>query len=109
MDRAAYRAGWLSTRPDVSTHLVLTATMKTADLPLVAERFEIIRPSSLLFARVDGTASFGTAFSLPVRQAKPISFRGTGQEIPNAAAPSTKERMPSLWRPRTPGAKRWAA
>ena len=82
MDRAADLARFLSTRPDISTNLVLTATMKSADLTHVVERFEIFRPTSLLFTRLDETACFGTAFALSLRQAKPISFLGTGQEIP---------------------------
>ena len=49
---------------------------------------------------MDETACFGTAFSLSVRQAKPISYLGTGQEIPDDVAPATKERILSLlWQP----------
>jgi len=109
MDRASDLARFLSTRPGIATHLVLTATMKSADLTHVAERFEIFRPSSLLFTRLDETASFGTAFSLSARQAKPISFLGTGQEIPDDIAPATKERILSLLWPQTLTARRLAA
>jgi flagellar biosynthesis protein FlhF len=109
MDRAPDLARFLSTRPDIATHLVLTASMKSADLLHVAERFEIFRPSSLLFTRLDETACFGTAFSLSVRQAKAISFLGTGQEIPDDVAPATPERILSLLWPQAPGAKRLAA
>ena len=104
MDLAAELPRFLSTRPEIATHLVLTASMKSADLTHVAERFDIFRPSSL--TRLDETACFGTAFSLPVRQSKPISFLGTGQQIPEDAAPATKERILSLFWPRTLGAKR---
>lgn len=109
MDRAADLASFLSSRPDTITHLVLTASMKSADLTHVAERFEIFRPSSLLFTRLDETASFGTAFSLSVRQRKPMSFFGTGQEIPDDVAPATKERVLSLLWPRALRARRVAA
>jgi len=109
MDRAADLARFLSTWPEVSTHLVLTATRKSADLNLVAERFQIFHPSSLLFTRLDETACFGTAFSLSVRQAKPISFLGTGQEIPDDAAPATRERILSLLWPQTSSIRRLAA
>ena len=88
---------------------MLTASVKSADLTHVAERFKIFRPSSLLFTRLDETACFGTAFSLSVRQGKPISFLGTGQEIPDAAAPATKERILSRLWPQTLGARRLAA
>jgi flagellar biosynthesis protein FlhF len=109
MDRAADLAGFLSGRPDTVTHLVLTASMKSADLTHVAERFEIFRPSSLLFTRLDETACFGTAFSLSVRQRRPMSFLGTGQEIPDDVAQATKERILSLLWPRALGARRVAA
>ena len=109
MDRAADLARFLTGRPYTATWLVLTASMKSADLTHVAERFEIFRPSSLLFTRLDETACFGTAFSLSVRQAKPISFLGTGQEIPDDAAPATKERILSLLWPQTLAARRLAA
>jgi|SRR5450755_773540 flagellar biosynthesis protein FlhF len=109
MDRAADLARFLRSRQDIATHLVLTAYMKSADLMHVAERYEIFGPSSLLFTRVDETACFGTAFSLSVRQGKPISFLGTGQEIPDDVAPATKESILSLLWPPTLGAKRLAA
>jgi flagellar biosynthesis protein FlhF len=109
MDRASDLARFLSTRPDIATHLVLTASMKSADLTHVVERFEIFRPSSLLFTRLDETACFGTAFSASVRHAKPISFLSTGQEIPDDLAPATKERIMSLLWPQTLVASRLAA
>lgn len=108
LDRAADLARFLSTRKDIATHLVLTASMKSADLTSVAERFEIFRPASLLFTRLDETDSFGTAFSLSVRQGKPISFLGTGQEIPDDAAPANKERILSLLCPENIRARRAA-
>ena len=83
MDRAAELARFLTARAAVDTHLVLTATMKSADLRRVAESFEIFHPSSLMFTRVDETGSFGTAFSLSASLGKPISFLGTGQAIPD--------------------------
>jgi flagellar biosynthesis protein FlhF len=109
MDRAVDLARFLSTRQDIATHLVLTAYMKSADLTHVAERYEIFRPSSLLFTRVDEAACFGTAFSLSVRKGKPISFLGTGQEIPDDVEAATKERILSLLGPQTRSAKRLAA
>ena len=109
MDRAADLARFLSNRPDSGAHLVLTATTKSADLTHVAERFEIFHPSSLLFTRLDETACFGTAFSLSVRRNQPISYLGTGQEIPDDLALATPERILSLLGPRSDGARRLAA
>lgn len=109
MDRAEALARFLSSRPEISTHLVLTAFMKSADLTSVAERFEIFHPSRLLFTRLDETACFGSAFSLSVRMGKAISFLGTGQEIPDDLAPATKDRIVSLLWPQVSGSNRLAA
>jgi flagellar biosynthesis protein FlhF len=109
MDRAADLASFLSSRADIRTQLVLTASMKSADLSHVAERFEIFRPSGLIFTRVDETACFGTAFSLSVRRAQPISYLGTGQEIPDDLAAATQEGVLRLLWPRTAGVRQLAA
>jgi flagellar biosynthesis protein FlhF len=109
MDRAADLAGFLSTRPDIATHLVLTAAMKSADLTRVTDRFEIFRPATLLLTRLDETDSFGTAFSLAVRRGMPVSFLGTGQEIPDDLEPADADRLlRRLW-PETEWAVRSAA
>jgi flagellar biosynthesis protein FlhF len=83
--------------------------MKSADLSYVAELFDIFRPSRRLFTGPDETACFGTAYSLPMRLGKPISFPGTGQEIPDEVSPTAKERIPDLLWPQTLSAKRLAA
>jgi flagellar biosynthesis protein FlhF len=93
MDRAIDLARFLSTRSGISTHLVLTASTKSADLLRVVNRFEIFRPSSLLFTRLDETDSFGTALSAAAHFAKPLSFLGTGQEIPDDLEPATHDRI----------------
>jgi flagellar biosynthesis protein FlhF len=96
MDRAADLAQFLSTHPAIDTHLVLTASMKSADLKHVAERFELFHPSSLIFTRVDETGSFGTALSLSAALGKPISYLAAGQEIPDDLESATKARILDL-------------
>ncbi|MFN7994733.1 MAG: hypothetical protein U0Q18_14090 [Bryobacteraceae bacterium] len=98
MDRAGDLARFIKGRPEISTHLTLTATMKSADLLRVADRFEVFGPSRLIFTRLDETEAFGTAFSAAVRVNKPISFLGTGQVIPDDCEPATREGiMELLW------------
>ncbi len=96
MDRAADLAGCLSARPGLTTHLVLTASTKSADLTHVAARFSIFHPSSLLFTRVDETGSFGTAFSLSAALATPVSYLGAGQVVPDDCEPATRARILNL-------------
>jgi len=96
MDRAADLAGFLAGRTGVTAHLVLTASTKPADLTHVVERFEIFRPASLMFTRLDETESFGAAFSLAVRRGLPVSFLAAGQNIPDDLEAATRERLVNL-------------
>jgi flagellar biosynthesis protein FlhF len=96
MDAAAEIAAWLSAHPGIETHLVLPATMKPADLTCAVDRFEVFRPSKLLFTRVDETSTFGPAFSEASRTGKPISFLATGQRVPEDLMEATKKRVVEL-------------
>lgn len=96
MDAAADLARFLAGRPDIDTHLVLTASMKSADLSRVVDRFEIFRPRKLLFTKLDETEACGPILSEAARTAKPLSFLSTGQQIPEDLEPATKGRIIDL-------------
>jgi flagellar biosynthesis protein FlhF len=108
MDRAAETARCLA-QPRINTHLVLTASMKSADLTRVVDRFELFHPSSLLFTRLDETDSFGSAFSLAAHRRIPVSFLAAGQEIPDDLEPASSERLVELLWPQAAWAARSAA
>lgn len=74
-------------------HLVVTASMKSADLTRVAEQFSILRPDNLLFTRLDETGTLGTVYSLAARTGLPVSFLGTGQQIPEDLAEASADRL----------------
>jgi flagellar biosynthesis protein FlhF len=90
MDAAAEIVALFTAQPEIDVHLVLPATMKSADLTCAVDRFETFRPSKLLFTRLDETSSFGPAFSEAVRTARPISFLATGQQVPEDLQEATK-------------------
>jgi len=99
LDGAADLARLLAGHPDIDTHLVLTASMKSADLSRVVDRFEVFQPGKLLFTRLDETESFGPIFSQAARTGKPISFLATGQQVPEDLEPATTGRiLDLLWR-----------
>jgi flagellar biosynthesis protein FlhF len=89
-------AHFLSTRPDIDTHLVLSASMKSADLTRMVDAFEILRPQHLLFTKLDETGSFGPIFSEAARTRKPLSFFTTGQRIPEDLEAATQARLMEL-------------
>ena len=82
MDSAAGLAQFLSTRSDIDTQLVVSSSMKSADLSHVVDSFEVFGPQRLLFTRLDETGSFGPIFNEASRTGKALSFFTTGQRIP---------------------------
>jgi flagellar biosynthesis protein FlhF len=89
-------ARFLASRQDIDTHLVLTASMRSADLTRVVDRFEVFRPAKLLFAKLDETGSFGPILNQVARTGKPVSFLAGGQQIPEDLEPATSERILEL-------------
>jgi len=100
LDAAQDLARFLASRPDIDTHLVLSAAMRSADLTRVVDRFEVFRPAKLLFAGLDQTETFGPILNQVVRTAKPVSFLAAGQQIPEDLEPATVERVLELLAPR---------
>jgi flagellar biosynthesis protein FlhF len=89
-------AHFLSTREDVDTHLVLSASMKSADLSRMVDAFGILRPQHLLFTKLDETGSYGPILSEAARTGKPLSFFTNGQRIPEDLESAGKERLLDL-------------
>jgi flagellar biosynthesis protein FlhF len=93
---AAELAGWLGGVEEAQCHLVLTASMRSADLWRVAERFERFRPSRLVFTRLDESSVCGPLWSLALRLDRPISFLAAGQRVPEDVEPARVERLVEL-------------
>jgi flagellar biosynthesis protein FlhF len=93
---AADLAGFLAGRDDIDTQLVLTASMRPADLSRVVDRFEMFRPQRLIFTRLDEAGAFGSLVNESVRTGKPISFLAAGQQVPEDFEPATAERITGL-------------
>jgi flagellar biosynthesis protein FlhF len=96
MDAAQDLARFLSGRPEIDTHLVLTASARSADLKRVVDRFEVFRPRKLLFTKLDETGTYGPILNEAVRTGKPVSFLASGQQIPDDLEPATADRILDL-------------
>jgi flagellar biosynthesis protein FlhF len=88
MDISKDWADVLAANPSIDTHLVLPASMRTADLKRVATQYDVFRPRKLLFTRLDETQTLGPILSLSIRMEKPISFFSSGQRIPEDLQPA---------------------
>jgi len=96
MEDGADLARLIASHPEMETHLVLSASMKPADLAAVIDRYECFQPNKLLFTRIDETERYGVLINEASRRALPISFLATGQQIPDDLEPATKERVIGL-------------
>ncbi|MCU1237488.1 MAG: GTP-binding signal recognition particle G-domain [Candidatus Solibacter sp.] len=96
LEDSASLGHFLSTRGDIDTHLVLSASMKPADLSRMVDAFGILRPQHLLFTKLDETASYGPILSEAARTGKPLSFFTSGQRIPEDLEVASKERVLDL-------------
>ncbi len=88
--------GLLDELPEVETHLVLSATTKPRDLTEIATRYEPLRPTRLLFTKLDETSTYGPILSTLARVKRPLSYLGTGQEVPDALELATSRRVADL-------------
>lgn len=79
----------LAAQPEIDTHLVLPASMRSADLKRAAEQYAIAKPQKLLFTRLDETQTFGPLLNHSVRMGLPLSFLANGQRIPEDLEPAT--------------------
>ena len=90
MEDGADLARLIASHPEIDTHLVLSASMRPADLARIADRYEIFQPKKLLFTRLDETDRYGALVSEAARRSLPISFLATGQQIPDDLEPASK-------------------
>lgn len=83
----------IGAHPSIDTHLVLPASMRTADLKRAATQYNLFRPRKLLFTRLDETETLGPILSLSIRMEKPISFFSSGQRIPEDLQPAAVDTL----------------
>jgi flagellar biosynthesis protein FlhF len=88
--------GFLDELPSCETHLVLSATTKPRDLTEIAQRYDLLKPSRLIFSKLDETSTYGPILGTLVRVKKPLSYLGTGQEVPEALEMATSRRVADL-------------
>ncbi len=96
LEDSASLGHFLSTRSDIDTHLVLSASMKPADLSRMVDAFGLLRPQHLLFTKLDETGSYGPILSEAARTGKPLSFFTHGQRIPEDLEAAGSERLLDL-------------
>ena len=65
------------------THLVVSATTEFKELLRIIDKFAAVKPSCLLFSKIDETQQVGTVLNALSHVDKPISYFATGQNVPD--------------------------
>ena len=93
MDDAAQLAQVISSNPEIDVHLVLAASTQPACMARMIGQYSIFKPSKLLFTRLDETTNFDAPAEQAVRSGLPLSFLGTGQQIPDDFEEATPDKL----------------
>lgn len=81
---ASAALGWaaaIAKIPGQETALVVTATSRTADLCLAAERYRMFAPQKLIPTHFDETSTAGGILSLSALHQLPVAWIGTGASV----------------------------
>ena len=82
-----------STGAPIEFHLCLSITEKEAQLDQAVKGFAPLGLSSLMFAKLDESWSFGEIYNACRRWSTPLSFFSIGPEIPQDLERATRERV----------------
>jgi flagellar biosynthesis protein FlhF len=83
----------LARRSDVRTHLVLPASSTPSHAHRAIERFHDARPSRLVLSKCDESESIAPVLSVARDVGLPVSFLGTGQQVPDDLQRATPARL----------------
>lgn len=79
--------------PGVEIHLVHSVTTQERVIRESFERFAPLRPSAMVFTKLDEGISFGTLFNCAIRHRLPFSYFTTGQKVPEDIEVAAPERV----------------
>ena len=83
-------------RGRIHNALVLSATSKDSDISEVTRKFGCKPIDSIIFTKLDESASYGSLFTHAIRFKKPLSYLTVGQKVPEDIEVASKERMVDL-------------
>ena len=83
-------------RGRIHNTLVLSATSKDIDIYEVTRKFGSMPIDSVIFTKLDESATYGSLFNHAIRFKKPLSYLSIGQKIPEDIEVASKERLVDL-------------
>ena len=87
--RARRLAECLAAQQAIDTHLVVSLNKRGGDLERTVDKYQVFKPAKLLVTKLDETDACGAIVNQAVRTKLPLSFFGTGQQVPEDLVPAT--------------------
>lgn len=89
------------------THLVLSSTSSESALLHTAERFVCVKPTRVIFTKLDEAVNFGTLVNVGRRINAALSYVTTGQEVPDRIEQGRADRIARLVLEGAPDGRSW--
>ena len=83
-------------RGRIHNSLVLSATSKDSDMNEVTRKFGCMPIDSIIFTKLDESATYGSLFNHAIRFKKPFSYLTLGQKVPEDIEAASRERLVDL-------------
>ena len=83
-------------RGRIHNTLVLSATSKDSDMNEVTRKFGCMPIDSIIFTKLDESATYGSLFNHAIRFKKPLSYLTLGQNVPEDLEVASRERLVDL-------------
>ena len=83
-------------RGRIQNSLVLSATSKDVDMIEVTRKFGCMPIDSIIFTKLDESATYGSLFNHAIRFKKPLSYLTLGQKVPEDLEVASRERLVDL-------------
>ncbi|MGH7442156.1 MAG: flagellar biosynthesis protein FlhF [bacterium] len=87
---------FLEAAKPAETHLCVSATTKNSDLLPIVGKFGLVPVNRFLVTKCDETRSHGLLLNLAAGFHVPLSYLGTGQNVPNDVEVAVPERMAAM-------------
>lgn len=76
-------AGYLQNLPPAEIFMVISATTKSQDLPLISQNFRCMKYNRLIFTKLDETNTFGVLLNGIYLTGLPVIYLTNGQNVPD--------------------------
>ncbi len=93
IEEASELIAFLKRNPQVEVQLVLPASLRATSAARMLQRFAPFGPRKLLFTRLDEADTPGAVLEPAMRSGLPVSFLGTGQQVPEDLEEASKSRL----------------